>query len=228
MMGMTWPAPRRSRASTVNRRDRVVRASATYSASYVFIQPSSSATPHAFAVQSLRAARRHGRCEQPLERDLRQARGDLLPPAHLVQRRRHFGPEERGRDEALVSEQVETVGRETRLDRCAGVEDDHGSAPFARTADSTDDVRHRLTGSSPAPRRGQATLRRRDERQQIRLFDEVLRPGAARPESARSDPTPDGPWVATYTAGGFRDGEHRSSVLQQIGRRTVRAAARTG
>jgi hypothetical protein len=140
----------------------------------------------------------------------------LLPPAHLVQPRRHVGPEERRRDEVLSSEQVETVGCQTGLDRCAGVAHDHGSAAFARAADGTDDVWHRLTGSSSAPCRGQATLNRRDERQQIRLFDEVLRPGAARPESARSDPTPDGLWVATNTAGGFRDGEHRSSRLQQM------------
>ena len=47
MIGTTWPAPRRRRASTVKRRHRAIRASATYSASYVFIQPSSSATRHA-------------------------------------------------------------------------------------------------------------------------------------------------------------------------------------
>jgi hypothetical protein len=67
----------------------------------------------------------------------------------------------------LVSEQVETVGRETRLDGRAGVEDDHGSAPFARTADGADDGGHRLTRGGPAPSRGQANLGWREERQEI-------------------------------------------------------------
>ena len=125
IISTTRPAPRRSRSSTVKRRQCDIRASATYSA-LVRLHPAErlSDSPR-LAPKLLRAARRHRSFEQPLERDVRQARGDLLAPTHLVQDRRRFGPEKRGCGEVLVAEQIETVGRETRLHDRAGVEDDH-------------------------------------------------------------------------------------------------------
>ena len=218
IISTTRPAPRRSRSSTVKRRQCDIRASATYSA-FVRLHPAErlSDSPR-LAPKLLRAARRHRSFEQPLERDVRQARGDLLAPTHLVQDRRRFGPEKRGCGEVLVAEQIETVGRETRLHDRAGVEDDHRSAPFARTTDGANDVRHRLTRGSPAPGRGEAHLGPRDERQQVRFLDQVLRTCAARGEPSRPDPPPDGLRIAAHTASHLRDCKHRSSILQHAPR----------
>lgn len=90
----------------------------------------------------------------------------------------------------------------------------NSSVPFSRPSDRPDDVRHRLAGRGLAPCRRQGRRRDRDERQEVGLVDQVLRPDAAGAQATGADPPANGLGVTSGSAGGLGNCQHSCSILQ--------------